>query len=120
MKAMMKTLAVVIAAASVQAFADFGTQTKPRMSSDMFNKMIESNNNTRNELKKDIDGKTAAPDDGKLLPVADAERNEVIDFVDVEVGFDPENHHPIVSSPNGRKYQSVDAPVIYNAQRSAD
>lgn len=114
MKAMLNSLVMLIAIASIPAFADFGTETKPRMASDVFNKMIESNNSARTELKKDIDDKTAA-----LEEAEDVERAKVIDFVDVEVGVGFEDNHPVVSSPNGRKYQSVGEARVYKMNDEA-
>jgi len=72
---------VVVAGYGLGAAADSIAKANTRID---FNRMIDDNNNTRKELKKDIDIKARQAN----LDESDArERAKVIDFVDVEVGW---------------------------------
>lgn len=69
-----------------------------------FNRMIDDNNNTRNELQKDIDVKANA-----ALASQDtaADRAKVVDFVDVELGWG--ETAPLVD----RRFNSVGEATVY-------
>ncbi len=102
MKALIQIAALMIAGMSASAFAD-STVTKAALHVD-FNRMIEDNNIAKVEMKKDIDQKAQALQDASDK----AEREKIIDFVDVEVGWG--EAPPIVD----RRYDSVGEARLYN------
>jgi hypothetical protein len=96
---------VVLAMVAGPALAEV-SETKPVTKID-FNGMIDANNQTRTEIKKNIDESSA--EDEALQERAD--KTKVIDFVDLEVGMDlNEDGAPVVQQrPVGdRRYNSVD------------
>lgn len=103
MKTQLMTL-VILAFAAGPALAEV-SETKPVTKID-FNNMIDANNQTRTELKKNIDETSAAA----AALEERAEKAKVIDFVDLEVGMDlNEDGAPVVEQrPVGdRRYNSV-------------
>ena len=101
MKVSMTIAALMLSTVSVSAFA--GGTTKQALQVD-FNRMIEDNNSHRAEMRKDINAKAHALDEAEHK----AEKEKVINFVDVEVGWG--EAPPIVD----RRYDSVGEARVYN------
>lgn len=90
---------MLIAGLGFQAQAQFNEKKAPTRID--FNRMINDNNNTRSELKKDIDQKAnAAASEEDDAQVA-TDKKKVVDFVDVEVGWG--ENPPVVD----RRFDSV-------------
>lgn len=86
---------------SVSAFAG-ETPTKQALQVD-FNRMIEDNNTSRAEMRKDINEKAQTAEQAKTK----VDKSKVINFVDVEVGWG--EAPPVVD----RRYDSVGEARIY-------
>jgi hypothetical protein len=95
------TIAGLLLTFSASAFAG-GTATKQALQVD-FNRMIEDNNAHTAEIRNDINAKAQALDEAQK-----AEKQKVINFVDVEVGW---GEAPTVVD---RRYDSVGEARIYN------
>lgn len=91
---------------SVSAFAG-ETPTKQALQVD-FNRMIEDNNTSRNEMRKDINAKADKAVEAHAKADTQADKKKVINFVDVEVGWG--EAPPIVD----RRYDSVGEARVYN------
>lgn len=84
MNAIWKTTSLlVIVTIGTSVWAD--THSKKAITQIDFNKMIAENNQTRHQLKKQID--SASADSADKTANVDSDRAKVIDFVDVEVGW---------------------------------
>lgn len=78
-----------------------------------FNRIINDNNHKRTELHKDIDGHAVQAE----LTEEDAQRGQVVDFVDLEMGWQDNKENPVVETTRpmpDRRYNSVGAARIYN------
>lgn len=96
-----KLAALLIASLTSGAAMAEVSEHKPVTKID-FNGMIDANDKTRTELKKDLD---ATVEEAALQERAD--KAKVVDFVDLEVGW--EEGTPVVERPvSDRRYNSVD------------
>jgi hypothetical protein len=101
------TIASLLLTFSASAFAG-GTATKQALQVD-FNRMIEDNNAHQAEIRNDINAKAQALDEEQQ-----AEKQKVINFVDVEVGWG--EAPPVVD----RRYDSVGEARIYKMSEASE